>query len=92
MTGREVVRHAIPHKYDTISRGKLQEKIARLFDKIFTMCVSAVNESEIDKSLTMCVDWVNDVKMLAEANFAHVMENGRAFNALPFQALSCKSL
>lgn len=48
------MRHAIPHKYDTIDQRKMQEENAREIDKIFTMCVGKVNESEVDKSFTMC--------------------------------------
>ena len=83
------MRHAIPHDYNSIDQRKMQEENAGNIDKIFTMCASEVNAGEIDKSFTMYADWVNDAKVLAETNFAHIKENGRAFKALPFQALSC---
>jgi len=40
---REVMRHAIPHKYDTIDRWKMQEENARKIDKSLTMYERGVN-------------------------------------------------
>lgn len=68
------MRHAIPHDYNTIDRGKMQEKSAGEIDRIFTMCTGEVNAGEVDKSLTMPTDWANGEKVLAEANFANVRE------------------
>ena len=57
------MRHAIPQDYNTIDRRELQEEIA----------------GKIDKSFTMCAEWVNNVRVLAEANFAHVREKSGNF-------------
>ena len=37
------MRHAIPHKYDTIDRWKMQEENARKIDKSLTMYERGVN-------------------------------------------------
>ena len=52
------MRHAIPHKYDTIDGRKMQEEIARKIDISFTMCMGGANWESV----------------LAEANFGRMRE------------------
>lgn len=101
---RKVLRHAIPHDYITIDARKMQEEFERKIDKNLTICVGGANEREIDKNLTICVDWenereidknlticmgrVNGERVLAEANFAHVRENGGALGLHHFSGFS----
>ena len=101
---RKVLRHAIPHDYITIDARKMQEEFERKIDKILTICMGGRNERkidknlticmeqgnerEIDKSLTICMDRVNGERVLAEANFAHVSENGEALRLHHFSGFS----